>query len=245
MSELHQLFDNKISHIAVDHFLSSTQVSSFLKALYENPNWKRGEVVFEGLQPPVQLFASQYGEIARGLTEDQYLENCQNYLNIWKTITDKAGFDPYELLIHYIKQNLNITIHNARKNNDFYCPLMGRDLDIEILPHADFGPYDGKDWVINKVIKQVAWNIYLTDPKTGGETTVYDYFWDENTIIDESSYGIQNFNQPIKIKFAVKPGKLVLFNSRNFHSITPSSAPRVAIGGLFGLTNTGEFIAWA
>lgn len=126
-----------------------------------------------------------------------------------------------------------------------YCPVVVRDLSEVVLPHADYGPFDGKGWAIEEVNKQIAWNLYLTHPGDGGGTIVYDYVLDNESVIDDNSYGIENLNKPIKTQFFVRPARLVLFNCRNFHAVSKSSLPRIAIGGLLGKTANGQYIAWA
>ena len=56
--------------------------------------------------------------------------------------------------------------------------------------------------------------------------------------------GIKNLNKPIRTKFSVGPGKVIMFNSRNFHEVLPSSQRRIGIGGLLGQTEDGKIIAW-
>ncbi len=194
---------------------------------------------------PAQLFFSQYAVITLGMDEQQYVELCKTYNALWQRLVDGCGYNPFNILVEHIKNNYGIAVQHAEKNNSTYSPIVVRDLSMEVLPHADFGPYDGKDWKISEVVKQIAWNIYFTDPVEGGETIVYDYLWDNDLAVDDGSYGIAGLDQPTKVKFSVSPGKLVLFNCRNFHMVTKSAAPRIAIGGLLGLTNDGKVIAWS
>jgi hypothetical protein len=250
MSDLQLLFDNKIDCIIEDQLLSPDQIATFLKVLEKQPEWKEAAIpqvhehLFETKQKPNHLFLSQYMEMTHGRTEAQYLKQCEEYLKTWNRITTSCGFDPFQVFVKYIKNKFNVTVKFAANQNSNYCPLVVRDLSEEVLPHADYGPFDGKDWVIDKVEKQIAWNIYLTHPGTGGDTIVYDYVWDNDTTVDDSSYGIENLDKPIKVRFSVKPSRVVLFNSRNFHTVLKSSKPRIAIGGLLGLTKDKEVIAW-
>lgn len=245
MTELNLLFDNQIDSIIVDDMLSADQIATFLNILKHHPEWKSIDSIFFDKKSPLQLFSSQYSLVLQDYNEEKYLELCKIYHEIWEGVTKLCGFDPYNILKDYLEKTYHTEIEIAAKNHQRYCPIVARDLSMEILPHADFGPYDGKGWEIEKVVKQVAWNIYLTDPQQGGNTIIYDHIWNENDIIDENSYGIKNINKPIKTQFSVKPGRLVLFNSRNFHEVLESSAERIAIGGLLGLTNTGKIIAWS
>lgn len=249
-SDLQQLFDNTLDQITVENILSSSQISDFLAAVAQQPEWQETakddlhKRLFKDVPIPQFLFLSQYGMIASNIDEEKYLSIAEDYRKIWSRIISAAGFNPFDELKNYFKKKFNQGINVISKDGKDYFPLTVRDLKDEVLPHADFGPFDGPDWVINKIVKQIAWNIYLTDPKQGGETVVYDYVWENNEAVDADSYGIKNLDKSIKTKFSVAPGRLVLFNSRNFHEVKPSSAPRIAIGGLIGQTADGELFAW-
>ncbi len=251
MNDLELLFENKIETIVVDGFLASEQINTFLDVLYKRPEWKEANIagihehLFIDKPKPKHLFLSQYMVRAFNTTEDEYLTLSNNYWGIWKEITNKCGFDPFVLFTNYLKSTYQINVQSAMKENMAYCPVVVRDLSEVVLPHADYGPYDGNGWAIEEVNKQVAWNLYLTHPAEGGETIIYDYVWDNEFVIDDNSYGIENLNKPIKTQFLVEPARLVLFNCRNFHAVSKSSSPRVAIGGLLGQTINGQYIAWA
>ena len=251
MNELQLLFDNKINSITIDGFLEAEQIATFLTVLYKQPEWKEADIaevhehLFIEKPKPKHLFLSQYMVKAFNTTEDQYLELSKNYLAVWKKITDICGFDPYFLFANHLKSSFQVDIQIATKKSIPYCPLVVRDLSEVVLPHADYGPFDGRGWAIEQVTKQLAWNLYLTHPGEGGDTIVYDYAWDNEFDIDENSYGIENLNKPIKTRFSAEPAKLVLFNCRNFHTVLKSSSPRIAIGGLLGQTTNGQYMAWA
>lgn len=251
MSDLQLLFDNKLASITVDDFLDAKQTSALLSAITKQSEWQEAhyaeefEHLFTDLKKPMHLFSSQYMVASRGVSEDDYLALCKTYQVVWNNIVADCGFDPFISFINYIKNTYKVNVELAAKKHATYAPLVARDLSTEVLPHADYGPYDGKGWVIDQVKNQIAWNIYLSDPGSGGETTIYDRVWQEDDTMDESSYGIKNFVAPIKKQFTAAPGRLVLFNSRNFHAITKSSLPRIAIGGLLGQTMDGKIIAWS
>ena len=251
MTELQRLFANEIDSIIIDDFLSPEQLNDFLTALKRHPEWKPAiiapaqEHLFSDTEKPMHLFLTQYMVMSHGKNEAQYLNQCLTYHETWQAITDDCGFDPFELLKTYLHKTFNAHVKIAQKSSLSYCPCVARDLSEEILSHADYGPFDGEGWAIDQVIQQLAWNMYFTSPGEGGETLIYDYVWDNALNVDDNSYGIKEFDKPIKQKFSVKPGRLVLFNSRNFHKILKATQARIAIGGFLGLTQQQEVIAWS
>lgn len=157
MSDLQLLFENKIANITVDDFLSAKQISSLLTAITQQPEWNEGEIpetyehLFVGKKKPMHLFSSQYMVIVKGLNENQYLEFCKGYQKVWQKIIAAAGFDPFLNLVNYLKNTYKSDVKVAAKNHLAYSPLVARDLYEEVLPHADYGPYDGPGWVIDQV----------------------------------------------------------------------------------------------
>jgi len=251
MDDLQRLFANEIDTIIVDNFLSPSQITTFLTVLKQHPEWKTAEIaedqehLFSDNAKPMHLFLTQYMVLSHGKTEAQYLNQCLSYREIWQKITDDCGFDPFELLTTYLKNNFNINIKMAGNSSRPYCPCVARDLSEEIITHADFGPFDGEGWAIDQVMSQLAWNMYFTSPGDGGDTIIYDHVWDSDLVADEHSYGIKEFDKPIKSRFSVKPGRLILFNCRNFHRILKATQSRIAIGGFLGALPNQEIIAWS
>jgi hypothetical protein len=251
MTEFLQLLANEIPNIIVDEFLSPKQTAALIKAITAQPEWcemqniKEHDHLFGDVNKPKQMFSSQYMIASHGKSEDEYVAICAEYKKVWQRVVESCQFDPFDLLVNYLNHTYDVHVKIAQKNGFTYCPLVARDLRTQVLAHADFGLFDGPAWEIAKVTQQLAWNIYLTDPGEGGQTTVYDKVWDCKDVIDENSYGIQEFKQPVKTVFAAKPGRLVIFNNQNFHSIQASTQSRIAIGGMFGKTAAGNLIAWS
>lgn len=92
--------------------------------------------------------------------------------------------------------------------------------------HCDWSPYDSRteDWVINKVTRQVVFNLYLT-PFSGGSTEVHDLQWTPDALRfrDPDTYGYSPAVVQGCAKAILKPGvgDLYLFNSRNMHQVFP------------------------
>lgn len=251
MNMLEQLFANQSDPIIIDDFISPKAISQFLTALNACPDWGLPEIaanqehLFIESGKPRHLFLSQYMVLSQGKNEQHYLEQCRYYHQIWQELTHTCGFDPFLELCGYLKKAYGIVIEHMTKSSLRYCPCVVRDLAIEVLPHADFGPYDGEGWEVAKVTQQIAWNLYLTSPSEGGDTLIFDQVWENHVQADNNSYGIQDFDRPVKHRFSIKPGRLVLFNSRNFHKVLKSSEARIAIGGFLGKTADGKTLAWS
>ena len=129
---------------------------------------------------------------------------------------------------------------------------MIRSLKEGALLHADYAPFLTENWSIKNIDSELAWNIFLEVPKTGGECIVYNRQWQlkDNQFITDESYGYSEHVIINSKESVYKPqvGDLVIFNSRNFHKVNPSKGPsdRITIGGHIGrVKNTvNELISW-
>lgn len=251
MAQLQQLFSNQIDQIIVDDFLTSQEIASFLGVLARQPEWAhslndKSESKFApGMPTQPHLFVSQYMAMASPMSEAEYLQLCQTHQRAWSQLCAECGFDLFERVVTYLNPFLDRDIQVPGIGSLRYSPVVVRDLSSGVLAHADFAPYDGPDWQIKTVMEQIAWNVYLTDPGEGGETIIYEHQWSDEDTLDDHSYGIETFNKPEKSRFSVCSGRLALFNSLNFHSVNQSTCPRIAVGGLLGLTSSGDIFAWA
>ncbi len=90
--------------------------------------------------------------------------------------------------------------------------------------HCDWSPYDSatEDWIINRVIKQATFNLFLT-PAYDGCTTIYDIQWTPPALRyrDPLSYGYSEALVAGRSSSTLRPqlGDLCLFNSRNMHQV--------------------------
>lgn len=129
-----------------------------------------------------------------------------------------------------------------------YSYVIARELNHSVLIHADFANFISPTWAISKIIAQYAWNIYLTDPGEGGETTVYnrprEKEDDKHILKNTYGYDPELVKNVELVKFKPQVGTLMLFNSRNFHAVEKCSKPRLTMGGHAGLPPNNEVLMW-
>jgi hypothetical protein len=99
-----------------------------------------------------------------------------------------------------------------------------------------------------KVVAQLALNVYLAVPPIGGETTIWRHTWEP---IDEAArigYGYEELVVEDVQSITVRPeaGDALLFNPRLYHKVAPSGdAARVSVAMFLGITVDGAIVVWS
>jgi hypothetical protein len=116
------------------------------------------------------------------------------------------------------------------------------------LTHFDFGSVETRGWAISRVIGQLSWNIYLSDPVEGGELVVYEKQWSpasEQYKSDSYWYHSDAVNGGKRVVYKPRKGDLVIFNSVNFHEIKKPKFDRFTVSSFIGLTPENQLLLWS
>lgn len=104
--------------------------------------------------------------------------------------------------------------------------------------------------LVNTITKQLAMNVYLSTPSTGGELLIWDCSYDKETFDDlaEGEFYILPRKLP-EPTLRLKPneGDLIVFNCRNLHAISQSTdKDRIACSCFIGYTNNEQpLVFWS
>lgn len=98
------------------------------------------------------------------------------------------------------------------------------------------------------VVAQLAFNVWVSVPSSGGATTVWRHRWEPADEQHRQAYGYQPATvtdcQPVTL--TPRLGDALLFNPNNFHAVEPSpTGRRIAFAFFLALTTTGQLIAWS
>ncbi|WP_081237122.1 2OG-Fe(II) oxygenase [Streptomyces viridosporus] len=134
----------------------------------------------------------------------------------------------------------------------------GREMGAGVVREAPQGflvHYDDaereftEDLLGSPLVAQLAFNLYLSVPETGGETVVWRRRWHprDESFRPPGSYGYTDGVVQDAEFIELKPtvGEGLLFDSRNYHAVRPSAGDRrIALGFSIGLTADGNLLAW-
>ena len=137
----------------------------------------------------------------------------------------------------------------AKENEKNYFVGLMRQINSTALIHADYAPFDAPGWSIGEINAQLAWNLCVVEPESGGDCIVHNKKWEreDEALKQQNSYGYSRevVDNTEKFLIKVKVGDAYLFNSRNFHEVTKSSGTRTTVSSFIGRTKTENLIMWS
>ncbi|MEH1167206.1 hypothetical protein V6V47_17660 [Micromonospora sp. CPCC 205539] len=100
------------------------------------------------------------------------------------------------------------------------------------------------------VVAQLAFNIYIRVPPTGGETVLWRRRWqpDDEDLRIPGGYGYRESAAAGIQSLTLRPtlGEGFLFDPRNYHTVRPATdGRRISIGCFVGLTDDGRLALWS
>ncbi|MFB7669441.1 proline hydroxylase [Kitasatospora sp. NPDC056138] len=99
-----------------------------------------------------------------------------------------------------------------------------------------------------EVLAQLAFNVWVAVPATGGATTVWRHRWEPADEQHRQAYGYrpEAVEHCQRVSLTPQLGDGLLFNPANFHAVEPNpTGRRIAFAFFLGLTTTGQLIAWS
>lgn len=244
---LNDLFDNKISSVAVSDFLNVQECLVWKEALY-----REGLQIYDydfeatGIPTASHLMTTHY-LFEEDENPEKYLEQAEASNKLYARMAQETEIDILKRFDDLLFSH-NCFVKVPQEKNILYSRVLARELKNGASLHADYAPFLKVDWQIRQIDAELAWNIYLDVPQSGGECHVYNKPWEksDNQFIMGSSYGYDEQVVTGRDSQIIKPilGRLVLFNSRNFHKVSDSPTNRLTLGGHLGRQSCGKFLAW-
>ncbi|MDH6580287.1 proline hydroxylase [Kitasatospora sp. MAP5-34] len=99
-----------------------------------------------------------------------------------------------------------------------------------------------------EVVAQLAFNVWVSVPDTGGATTVWRHRWEPADELHREAYGYrpETVEHCQRVSLRPQPGDALLFDPANFHAVEPNpGGRRIAFSVFLALTTTGQLIAWS
>jgi hypothetical protein len=158
------------------------------------------------------------------------------------------GRDPLDVAIDRLAKVWGDSVGPATAAGQEMYAGMIREINLGARMHFDELARECPTALDVPPVAQLAFNCHLIMPEAGGEAVVYRRRWlpaDEN---HRDGYGYQPHlveNEPVA---RVRPevGDAVLFDSRNYHLVTPAiGGRRVTLSFFIGVTGRGPLIVWS
>lgn len=234
------LFNNEIACIRIKNFYSEKKTTKVINLIQSI-----GLDSYQYVYPPINKIGITQYEYAN-VDKKYYFDNVKKANEIQKPI-----YNVFSEVLSFIEKKTNIECSIAYEKDlqkEYFAGLI-RQINQALL-HIDFAPRDAEKWDISKIDSQIAWNLFLSLNKDGGETVIYNREWKKNDdelykIKDSYGYTYEVIANCEKVVCKPNVGDLVLHNSRNYHEVMRSESinQRITMSSFCGRLES-EIIFW-
>lgn len=244
-NSIEALFNFEIDKIQVPNFITEDERTVLFQQIDAC-----GMEFYQNVNPPIGKIGTTVFEHQKIDEKDSYFQKAENAINLLNAKVPLHNQIIGRILSSFRDLGYQTDIaFDKTENKQYFAGLVRLFGGGGALLHIDYAPFDAANYSISENVAQIACNIFVKMPESGGESQVFDKVWD---IEDEkmkipNSYG---YNEEI-IKenktTLIKPlnGDLTLFNSRCFHKVHPSSDTRITISCFIGLKPNGSLVIWS
>ncbi|WP_433795617.1 2OG-Fe(II)-dependent halogenase WelO5 family protein [Actinoplanes sp. CA-252034] len=198
--------------------------------------------------PPIARFGPAINDFRRdGRLDDGYWEHASRAARAWSEV-DFEG-DPVALSIQAFRQAWPGSVEVAT--------VQGRPLFAGMIREINGGAHAHFDDVVREfpagifdteVVAQLAFNLYLSMPETGGETSVWRRRWQPADERYRHRYGYDRELMANCQSIVAKPGAgdVLVFDPRNYHAVEPGDGRRrIAVAFFIALSARGDLLIWS
>lgn len=238
---LSDLLANRIPAIRIRAFATPEECRALAEAA-------EGHFEYDArVDPPIgRIGPTQYGYHDR--PKEEYFAAAERARELQRRLF-AASFDPLERLFERLRESHTGPVEIAREagHGPYFAGLVRR-IHLDASLHVDFAEVDAAGWSIADVTRQLAQNLFLAAPETGGECVVYNRPWSPQ---DEAAKTSELYFDPGLVAGAeswrIEPalGDLVLINTRNLHEVAACSGTRITLSHFLGTKPDGRLVAWS
>lgn len=199
--------------------------------------------------PPVARFGVSVNDHRKdNMIQDSYWYAVEDTQRAWSEL---GGSDLFALCRQTLADAWPHGVSVGRRGDQGFSVGMIREINAGLQIHFDDamiehdgGPFD------QKLIGQIAFNLYLCVPRAGGELVVWNRRSQpsDQQFKIESGYGYKDDVVAGLTGTSLPPraGEAILFDPRNLHTVRPSQdGRRIALAFCIGVTESLELVIWA
>lgn len=234
------LLSGMIPVISMPNFARPDEMQSLKELLIEKSRRN------SSIQQVTRFGISQYHH---GLKESK-----KEYFRLAKLATKEQqqifakSFNPLERFMRLLKTVVEFTEILEENGYGRYYAGNGKLRNGYSPIHVDYAPQDSQDWAVGRFPYQLAWNVYLDIPESGGELLIWEKQWqpeDDELMVEDHYYFKETVIENSNL-LSIKPqkGELLLINSRNYHAVANSS-DRFAFGSFISVSSERSCHFWS
>ncbi|MDA8018148.1 MAG: hypothetical protein MPN21_11940 [Thermoanaerobaculia bacterium] len=238
-----RLIDNRLRLIRIPGFASDTECEALVREAEQI-----GFELYREVSPPIARIGVTLFE-HDGIGHEDYFVSAQKAREIQRRIFARS-FDPIERLISMIQSRTGYPTGVAldSQHGPYFAGTVRR-IESGTRLHIDYAPAEHPSWEVAQVCAQLAWNVYLELPESGGNTHIYERQWvpadDGHKETDSYGYDSAVVAGSECVTFKPTQGDLYLFNSRNYHLVDASVGHRTTVNSAVGQTRDNKVVLWS
>ena len=244
-ASINAVLEGSIPAIVIKNFYSKSNCEELLQAIKKQKTSKFKVDKLNHLGPFL---------MAHTTDKKQYFEEAKNAKHVFKNIFYKIE-NPMEK-VHNSFQNIfpKYEIKTANEENNEYSEYIIRihEKGKRIPIHKDNVTYEGKEYSISDIDKQLSCILHIQKSEKGGELIVYNKEWtkqDEKNREISFGYSDKVISNHTKCQMScIDQGDMVIINPNYYHLVSEITGkkPRITLGMFLGLyLNKMKIISWA
>ena len=184
----------------------------------------------------------------------QYFQQVKKSEETFHKIFTKEN-NPNEKICKYISRILpKYHVSIAKEQDQKYSPFVIRihDKGKTIPIHKDEVRYEGRDYNISQIDKQLSFILHLQESEKGGKLIIYKKLWhksDEKFRNIDFGYSSDLIESSEFVKIPnINSGDLVIINPNHYHEVTKidGDIPRITVGMFLGIQERErKIVTWA
>jgi hypothetical protein len=192
-----------------------------------------------------------------GLAAMEYLGRQEDYLTaVAEANAERRQLlgsqpDPIEDVVQLLRAAWPAGARIATEGDRAYFAGVIRSLK-KVPHHTDSARRDLEGWSVAKITRQLSWNLFLTDPDSGGEFEIWSRYWRDDDERDyrydratKKGYRPEVVHGHSSVVVSPCTGRLVLFNALYYHTVRDviGAKPRLAMSSFIGVIDEDSPVA--
>ena len=241
-TSLQRLFGNEIPLIRIPQFAGLDECNGLVE---------RASAIgfgdYQNVTPKIERLGLTVFEYYRA-GKEQYFQAVNSATQYQNRIL--GGFNPLQRIMQLLQKTTGRVVRIASEPSygEYFAGLT-RKIEQGTQLHIDFAPNEQPGWEVSNVISQLSWNLYLkVSCNSHGKTHIYDCPWcpkDEQYKLDSYGYDDQVLAGANATSFRPQVGDVVIFNTKNYHTVEPTQGHRIMFTSALGLLPSGDIIFWS
>ncbi len=245
-TNLRRLLDNEIAAIRIAGFATPKECLEFSEAVRQG-NLKR--LTKSG----TSYIGMAQVEYRRNRPKEDYFAAVPQANADMQDVFDHS-FDARARMIGLLQDHWDAPVHVAREAlGDYFAGIVRCATDgLEL--HSDWAPLNCPAYDIARIDAQLGWNLFTESLAQGGDTIVFNAPWDPPVQPGEIPISYPLDHAIVKgapsLRYTASIGDVVIFNSRNPHTVLGSSDTRpggirISVGSFIGRMPDRSLVLWS